>query len=145
MSRLYAGYHRNIKVAHTSLSCVGHAFRGVICTHNNASAPSRILSHELFFSFASFKKNESAIDAGGDHLCRVYSILMEIHLLLLHTASILSLVCLRSFFPFYSLSLSSSLSSFFLFHCSFAYSSSSMSFVDFVFLLQNFYFAPVLL
>ena len=73
----------------------------VIRTNNNASTPSRIFSHEPFFPFASSKKNESRWESRSRHLHRPYTILMEIRLLppRLHTASILSLVCLRSFLP----------------------------------------------
>ena len=124
-----------------TVSCVGHAFGRVIRTHNNASAPTRIFSHEPFFSFASSKKNESRWERLSRHLHRVYSILMEIHLLppRLHTASILSLVCLRSFLPLLQ-SVFVIFFIFFSFYFSFSFCPLAMSFVNFSLPSYNFYF-----
>lgn len=124
-----------------TVSCVGHACGRVVRTDNNASAPTRIFSQEPLFSFASSKKNESRWESRSRHLHGVYSILMEIHLLppRLHTASILSLVCLRSFLPLL-LSVFVIFCIFFSFYCSFSFCPLAMSFVNFSLPLHNFYF-----
>lgn len=88
-------------------------------------------SHESFFSSASSKKNESRWESCSSHLHRLYSILMEIHLPpRLHTASILSLVCLRSFLPLLQ-SVFVIFYIFFSFYCSFSFCPLALSFVNF--------------
>ena len=62
-------------------------------------ATSNLFTRTILF-VASSKKKVNRRGCRGSYLHRVYSILMEIHPLppRLHAASILSLVCLRSFF-----------------------------------------------